>query len=57
MKISYNWLKDYIDLDLSPEELSEILTNTGLEVAGIEMVESVKGGLEGINKAIRYFKR
>ena len=48
MKISYNWLKKYIDIDLSPIEISEILTNTGLEVEGIHKIESIKGGLEGI---------
>lgn len=48
MKISYNWLRDYIDFDLSAEELSEILTDCGLEVEGMEKKESVKGGLRGI---------
>ncbi len=48
MKISYNWLKEYIDVDLDPIEVSEILTNTGLEVEGMEQFETVKGGLEGI---------
>jgi phenylalanyl-tRNA synthetase beta chain len=48
MKISYNWLKQYIDIDLNPQKLSEILTNTGLEVEGLEEVQSVKGGLEGV---------
>lgn len=48
MKISYNWLKDYINIDISPEKLSEILTATGLEVGGIESFQSVKGGLEGL---------
>ncbi len=48
MKISYNWLKDYLNIDLEPEKLSEILTNIGLEVGGIETYESVKGGLEGL---------
>ena len=48
MKISYNWLKDYINTDLSVEEISTILTNTGLEVEGIEEFETVKGGLEGL---------
>ncbi len=48
MKISYNWLKQYIDTDLSPQKLSEILTNTGLEVEGMEEIQSVKGGLEGV---------
>ncbi len=48
MKISYNWLKEYIDIDLSTEELAEVLTDTGLEVSSIEEVESIKGGLEGM---------
>ncbi|MEN8118573.1 MAG: YtpR family tRNA-binding protein, partial [Bacteroidota bacterium] len=48
MKISYSWLKDYIDLDKSPEEICEILTQTGLEVGGLEEVETVKGGLSGL---------
>lgn len=48
MKISYNWLKQYVNIDKSVDEVSEILTNTGLEVEGLEKVESVKGGLEGI---------
>jgi len=48
MKISYNWLKEYIDIDLPPVEIAEILTNIGLEVEGVEKFESVKGGLEGL---------
>jgi len=48
MKISYKWLKNYIDTDLSPEEIAKILTNTGLEVEGIEHYESIEGGLEGL---------
>lgn len=48
MKISYKWLKQYVDTDLSPEEIAKIFTNTGLEVEGIEQYESVKGGLEGL---------
>jgi phenylalanyl-tRNA synthetase beta chain len=48
MRISYNWLKNYIDFDIKPQELSEILTDCGLEVEGLERVESIKGGLEGI---------
>lgn len=48
MKISYNWLKQLIDIQESPEEVGKLLTATGLEVEGIEPVERVKGGLEGI---------
>ncbi|MBI9061990.1 MAG: phenylalanine--tRNA ligase subunit beta [Marinilabiliaceae bacterium] len=48
MNISYNWLKNYIDIDLAPEKVSEILTDIGLEVGGIEETQSVKGGLEGL---------
>lgn len=48
MHISYNWLKQYIDFDWSPEELAEKLTGTGLEVEGLEKWESVEGGLEGV---------
>lgn len=48
MKISYNWLKQLIDIQESPEEVGKLLTATGLEVEGIDPVERVKGGLEGI---------
>lgn len=48
MKISYNWLKELIELDLAPEKISEILTGTGLEVEGIEPFNSIKGGLTGV---------
>ncbi len=48
MKISYNWLKDYLDFELSPEKLSELLTDSGLEVEGLEKWQSVTGGMEGI---------
>ncbi len=48
MKISYNWLRDYVQTDKSPETISRILTDTGLEVEGLEKVESIKGGLQGV---------
>ncbi|MCF6357042.1 MAG: phenylalanine--tRNA ligase subunit beta [Draconibacterium sp.] len=48
MKISYSWLKDYIKLSQSPEEICDILTQTGLEVGGLEEVETVKGGMKGL---------
>lgn len=48
MKVSYNWLREYADFDIDPVELGKILTNTGLEVEGIEEIETVKGGLEGV---------
>ncbi len=48
MKVSYNWLKDYLDIDLPWEKVSEILTDIGLEVEGEEQTESVKGGLKGL---------
>lgn len=48
MKISYNWLKQYIDIDLSPESLAKLLTDCGLEVESLEQWQSVKGGLKGV---------
>ena len=48
MKISYNWLKQFIKTDWTPEQTSELLTDLGLEVEGIESYQSVKGGLEGV---------
>lgn len=48
MKISYNWIKDYLKLDLDPHKLSEILTGIGLEVEGVEEWESVRGGMKGV---------
>ena len=48
MNISYNWLKEYADFNLSPEELGAALTSIGLETGGIEEVESIRGGLRGI---------
>ena len=48
MKISYHWLKEYIDFNQNPEEIGEILTQTGLEVEGIERIEKIPGGLQGV---------
>ena len=48
MNISYNWLKDYIQIEESPEELSKILTDLGLEIGGLKKIESIKGGLKGL---------
>ncbi len=48
MNISYNWLKEYVSFDLTPAEVAEALTSIGLEVGGVEEVQSIKGGLEGI---------
>ena len=48
MKISYNWLKEFLNIDLEAEKVGEILTDLGLEVEGIENFESVKGNLEGV---------
>ncbi|HNS29940.1 MAG TPA: phenylalanine--tRNA ligase subunit beta [Tenuifilaceae bacterium] len=48
MKISYRWLKDYVDFSESPEELAQILTSIGLEVEWIEKIEAVRGGLKGV---------
>ena len=48
MKISYNWLKQFINLDWEAEKAGELLTDLGLEVEGIETYQSVKGGLSGV---------
>ncbi len=48
MTISYNWLKEYININLSPEDVSKILTSIGLEVESVEIIEPVKGGLKGV---------
>ena len=48
MKISYNWLKDYLECDLSPEAVAEALTSIGLEVDALEQVEEIPGGLAGV---------
>ena len=48
MKISYNWIKQFLKIDLLPKQVSEILTDLGLEVEGITSLESIKGGLKGV---------
>lgn len=48
MNISYNWLKEYLDFDLQPEEVAAALTSIGLETGGVEEVQTIKGGLEGL---------
>ena len=48
MKISYNWLKQFIKIDWTTEKTSELLTDLGLEVEGLDSFQSIKGGLEGI---------
>lgn len=48
MKISYNWLKQFINIDLESEYTAEVLTDLGLEVESVEKFESLKGGLEGV---------
>ena len=48
MNISYNWLKDYLDIEMTPRQVTEALTSIGLETDGLEEVESIKGGLKGL---------
>ena len=48
MKISYNWLKQFINIDWAAEKTSELLTNLGLEVEGVEAYQAIKGGLKGV---------
>ena len=48
MNISYNWLKEYVDFNLTPEETAAALTSIGLETGGVEEIQSIKGGLEGL---------
>ena len=48
MNISYNWLKEYVDFDLTPDEVASALTSIGLETGSVEEVQSIKGGLEGL---------
>ncbi|MEN6597521.1 MAG: phenylalanine--tRNA ligase subunit beta [Proteiniphilum sp.] len=48
MNISYNWLKEYLQFDLSPQETADVLTSIGLETGSVEEIQTVKGGLEGL---------
>ena len=48
MNISYNWLKEYVNFDLTPEQVAAALTSIGLETGEVEEVQSIKGGLEGL---------
>ena len=48
MNISYKWLKEYVDFDLSPQQVCDALTSTGLEVDALEEVQSIRGGLKGL---------
>ena len=48
MKIAYNWIKQFLKVDLPKEQVCEMLTDLGLEVEGISSFESIKGGLKGV---------
>ena len=48
MNISYKWLKEYVDFNLTAQEVADALTSIGLEVDGVEEVQSIRGGLQGI---------
>ena len=48
MNVSYKWLKEYVDFTLSPQQVAEVLTSVGLEVGGLEEVQSIRGGLKGL---------
>ena len=48
MNISYKWLKEYVDFDLTPQHVAEALTSCGLEVGGLEEVQIIRGGLKGL---------
>ena len=48
MNISYNWLKEYLHFELSPQETADTLTSIGLETGSVEEIQTIKGGLEGL---------
>lgn len=57
MKISFNWLKQYIETDLDAEQAARILTDIGLEVEALEKTESIRGGLAGVGRRPRTYMR
>ncbi len=48
MNISYKWLKEYVDFDMAAQEVADALTSIGLEVDGVEEVQTIRGGLKGL---------
>ena len=48
MKLSYNWLKDYLEVDMTPQQIADAMTSIGIEVDGVEETEAVPGGLAGV---------
>jgi phenylalanyl-tRNA synthetase beta chain len=48
MNISYNWLKEYLQFDLTPRETADRLTSIGLETGSVEEIQTIRGGLEGL---------
>lgn len=48
MNISYKWLKEYVDFDMTAEEVAVALTSIGLEVGAVEEVQTIRGGLKGL---------
>ena len=48
MNISYKWLREYVETDLTAQQVADALTSAGLEVDGVEEVQTIKGGLEGL---------
>ena len=48
MKVSYNWLKDYLEMDLTPAQVAEAMTSIGIEVDSLEEQEEIPGGLAGV---------
>ena len=48
MNISYNWLKEYLEFDLTPHQTADVLTHIGLETESAEEVQTIKGGLQGL---------